>query len=174
MKKCESIIIILAALLVAACAPSEVPDQTASTETIAPENRVAQELPSKPGSIEDYNQAYFSNGTVCANTIEQIYTLIDQAAADAGVFKNETWIAEKNDVLVLMGESCLQLGWESSIPAGYEETNNLLLETRPYFSDFIETFWEGVRTEDLGALQTARENLVQAADLFAQAGEAIP
>lgn len=174
MKKRDLTVIFIAALLVIACAPTDTPAPTAIPEAAVEEDLIVKEQPGNPGSAEDYNKEFFSNGTLCANAVQQTYALIDQAEADANTFVDETWIKEKNDALVLMGDSCSQLGWESGVPSGYEDANTLLLETRSYFADFIEAFWEGVAAEDISIIQTARENLVEATELFAQAGEAIP
>ena len=173
MEKRNLILFFLTALLAAACAQTETPNPTVLPEA-TPAGKITEDSSENPGSVEDYNKEYFSNGTLCANAVQDIYAVIDQAQANPDAFEDKTWISEKNDALVLMGDFCSQLGWDSGIPSGYEQANRLLLETRSYFADFIEAFWEGVAAADIDAIQAARENLVEATELFTQAGEAIP
>ena len=171
MKKKVVLTSILIALLLAACAPAEdsapadrPPDAQPLDVPTAEDGSVAL------GSASDYMDEYYSKSTYCADAIPRIYSLINQAEDDIKILKDEDWIKEKNDTFKIIGGTCMQLGWDAGVPAGYEEANALLLETRPFFSDFIETFWEAISEENLGKMQQARENLFEASELFAQVG----
>ena len=164
--------LLITALLAASCAPAEEPNPTSSPQALP--DGASSDPSANPGSIEEYINEYYSLGTNCANAVQDTYALIDQAQENPGAFNDEDWKKEKNEALVLLADTCLHLVWESGIPNGLEETNSLLLETRVYFGNFIEEFWEGVSADDISMIQTARENLVEATDLFSRAGDAIP
>ena len=175
MKKIFFLTSILIALLLAACAPAEDSAPTERPPDAQPlDVPTAKEVSVASGSISDYMDEYYSKGTYCADAIPRIYSLIDQAEDDIKILRDENWIKEKNDTLKVIGGTCMQLGWDAGIPNGYEETNALLLETRSYFSDFVETFWDAISEENLGKMQQARENLFEASELFAQASAAMP
>jgi hypothetical protein len=175
MKNKVFLTLILISLLLAACAPAENSATAERPPYVQPlDVPTAEEESVALGSVSDYIDEYYSKGTYCADAITRIYSLINQAEDDIKILVDENWIKEKNDTFKIIGGTCMQLGWDAGIPNGYEETNALLLETRSYFSDFVETFWDAISEENLGKMQQARENLFEASELFAQAGAAMP
>ena len=110
----------------------------------------------------------------CLASLTSWQALVEEGAGDDTLFSDNDWIAEHNTALGLVEEYCTTVGWDNDVPAGFETTNDLLLQSDSEYSEFIRLYRVGLSEMDEEILLQSTDHMLKAIDFTNQAYEAMP
>ena len=109
----------------------------------------------------------------CTTAISSMQILLEEGSNDDTIYSDNDWIAENNVALGLVEEYCTTFGWDNGVPAEFETANDLLLQSRSEYSEFIRLYRVGLSEMDEAKRNQAINHALKADGFLGQAAEAL-
>ena len=122
-------------------------------------------------SSDKYVDEFREEAVKCSAGITSMQALAADTESDDTLLLDNEWIAENNTALEVMEEHCTKIGWDNDVPEEYEAVNDLLLQSRSEYSEFIRLYRVGISEVDGEIITQAALHLIRSDDIFTQVVE---
>lgn len=120
---------------------------------------------------DKYVDEFRKKAVKCSTGMTSMGALAEKAESDDTLLLDNEWIAENNAALGVMEEHCTKFGWDNDVPKEYETVNDLLLQSRSEYSEFIRLYRLGLSEMDVEIATQAAVHLIKSDDIIIQVVE---